>query len=414
MKIPFGSTLKSSQGIALIMVIMVMVILLSITGASLLFTGLTLKSAGSVKSGTRALHVADAGIQHAIAVVNPGSSLSYTAQTTVVNSTSFGYGYSYAVTALNGPGSDQATLTSTAVGSDGAKAMVQAVVVRRVSALPPIPGAMSIVGEAEGSFRADEMVIDGNDFDMNGHATSNPAKRGITVGDISAPSPQTPQQALDNINNALSHDQKDHHVLGLGRNQATNTPSTGIDNSLTKQTVKDFVNLLKIVSDSYLTVSSLGGNVTGNVTTSTSGSSGNITIGSRSINMGSAGNPKIVFFEGVPAGAPGDLRLKFTGTIKGHGILVMKDNDLQFLGELDWKGLIIVSGPHTSIAFQGGDDQKILGGVVVNETDTDTGASELSISNDDFKLRASKEALDMVQSMLNNKPTLKVVAWKQP
>lgn len=401
---------------ALVVVIMFMVILLSITGATLLFSRSNLITASNVRTGTSAVHVADAGIQHALAVVNPGNSLSYTTQTTVVNSTSFGSGYSYTVTALNGPGTDQATLTATVSGPNGAKAVVQAVVVRSLLTLPPIPGAISIVGEAEASFPATNSVIDGNDFALNGNPTANPAKRGITVGDISAPSSQTAAQALSNVNNALSWDQKDHLVLGLGRDQPTNTPSTGIDNSLTKKATSDFVNYLKTIADSYLTVKSTGGDVTGTVTASTPGGGGNLTVGSKTINMGTNGNPQIVFFEGVPAGQPGDLRLKFSGSIVGHGILVMKDNDLQFLGELDWKGLIIVSGPDTSIAFQGSGLQNVLGAVIVNETNTDIGASELSISNSNAntKYRSSKAALDMVQSVLNDKPFLKIVAWKQP
>ena len=60
---------KNNQGMVLVVLIMMMVILLSITGASLLFSRLNLKSASSYKTGGAVFQIADAGIQHARAVI---------------------------------------------------------------------------------------------------------------------------------------------------------------------------------------------------------------------------------------------------------------------------------------------------------------------------------------------------------
>jgi len=60
---------KNNRGMVLVVLIMMMVILLSITGASLLFSRLNLKSASSYKSGGAVFQIADAGIQHARAVI---------------------------------------------------------------------------------------------------------------------------------------------------------------------------------------------------------------------------------------------------------------------------------------------------------------------------------------------------------
>jgi len=403
--------LRNSQGIALVVVLMLMVILLSITGASLLFSRLNVKTAIHFRSGGGAVHAADAGIQHALAIVNQGASFTYSAETTVLNTTIFGYGYSYSVTALNGPGSDQATFISTATGPNSSKAVITAVVQRRT--LPPIPGALGLVGEAQAAFQGDGFEIDGRDYTLaNSLSLTNPDKLGVSIGDISPPSSQTAAGAKSAVINALDSDQKDN-VKGLAFVASPVTPSVDIDNSLSKQSVQDFVNFLKPIADSYVTVNSRGGDVSRSIRNSTD-ANGDLNLGGRIINMGTTSSPKIVFFDGDPAGTRGDLRLTFEGNITGAGILVMRDNDLKFLGRLDWKGLIIVTGPDTSITFAAGSDaQDVLGAVVVSETDTDGGA-ELTISSTNLRIRASRQALDLTQSVMNNKPSLKVVAWRQP
>ena len=107
--------LKSNQGMAMVLVLAITVLLLAITGGVLLFSGLNLKIASNMRTGMPLIQVADAGIQHALAVVSQGSGFSYSSETTVVSTTNFPAGsqYTYVVTALNGPGSDQATFTST-------------------------------------------------------------------------------------------------------------------------------------------------------------------------------------------------------------------------------------------------------------------------------------------------------------
>src|SRR3989304_5797901 len=65
--------LKSNQGIAMVVVLAVIVILLSITGASLLLSGLNLKTASNLRTGGGAIHVADAGVQHALGVIPSGT-----------------------------------------------------------------------------------------------------------------------------------------------------------------------------------------------------------------------------------------------------------------------------------------------------------------------------------------------------
>jgi len=53
---------KNDRGISLVVVLMIMVLLLSITGAGLIFSGTGLRTAGAFRAGTQALYAADTGI----------------------------------------------------------------------------------------------------------------------------------------------------------------------------------------------------------------------------------------------------------------------------------------------------------------------------------------------------------------
>ena len=54
--------LKSENGLALAVIIMLMVLLLSMTGIGLTLSGVDLKMSSNFKTGTQALHAADAGV----------------------------------------------------------------------------------------------------------------------------------------------------------------------------------------------------------------------------------------------------------------------------------------------------------------------------------------------------------------
>ena len=64
--------LRNERGFTLAIVLMMMVVLLSITGAGLLFSSLNVKASANLKGGTAALQAADAGIQHALAATPAG------------------------------------------------------------------------------------------------------------------------------------------------------------------------------------------------------------------------------------------------------------------------------------------------------------------------------------------------------
>src|SRR5207237_1954177 len=64
--------LRNERGLTLAIVLMMMVVLLSVTGAGLLFSSLNVKASANLKGGTVALQASDAGIQHALAAIPGG------------------------------------------------------------------------------------------------------------------------------------------------------------------------------------------------------------------------------------------------------------------------------------------------------------------------------------------------------
>jgi hypothetical protein len=56
---------KNKRGMSLVIVIMTMALLLSVIGAALFSSGINLKTAGHLRTGTQAFYIADTGITHA-------------------------------------------------------------------------------------------------------------------------------------------------------------------------------------------------------------------------------------------------------------------------------------------------------------------------------------------------------------
>jgi len=188
----FVKILKGSRGLALITVIFVAAFFLIFVAGGLFFAQLNLKMASNFKLATQAVEVADAGLQHGLAVIpwawdfnnqlNGGTPLG-----TVVSQTDFpsGSGFSYTVTARNDIPSDgggatndtnnQIVLTSTANGPGNSKKVVEAYVKRSLVSFTP-PGALyfrespvSINFDAGTSF-----FIAGNDTDYSDSPAASP------------------------------------------------------------------------------------------------------------------------------------------------------------------------------------------------------------------------------------------------
>ena len=228
------TTLKNDRGVALVVIIFVVSVLLTLTGASLLFSGLNLKTASNLSTGGGALHAADAGIQHTLTLIPTGTTFSYSSQTTLLNNNSFASGYSYTVTAVNdqasGGGNTRVILTSTASGPNKSVRKVQAYIGRSTSSWSP-PGTVYIPAGAgsDANFNTSgTLFITGNDTaysaDSNhdGRADSTSAGPNSAIYGVATTNSDINTQFI----NGLTSTEKTK-VQGLGYNAATSpvTPS---------------------------------------------------------------------------------------------------------------------------------------------------------------------------------------------
>jgi len=104
-------------------------------------------------------------------------------------------------------------------------------------------------------------------------------------------------------------------------------------------------------------------------------------------NWGSSSNPVIVYCN---AGDDTSFSIKFTGGVTGYGILVVRGN-VQFNGNLNFFGLVIVDGFNTTVSFGAAGTPGIVGGLIVAGN---AGASvELKGTGTDGKVVYSPDAL---------------------
>lgn len=102
---------------------------------------------------------------------------------------------------------------------------------------------------------------------------------------------------------------------------------------------------------------------------------------------GDTAHPAIVYCN---AGDDTSFSIKFTGKVEGCGVLVVRGN-VQFNGNLDFKGLVIVDGFNTVVDFGAAGTPAIVGGIIVAGN---AGASvTLKGTGANAKARYSSEAL---------------------
>ncbi|MFQ5542238.1 MAG: hypothetical protein ACE5E2_05365, partial [Candidatus Binatia bacterium] len=176
--------LKNSQGMALVVVTLLMSIFLTLTGAGLLFSQLDLKMAGNHKLGTEAFHIADAGIVRGKEWLD-GNLTSGPFPTTIADS--FGSGSYTVIVDRFTPGTNDGTyrITSTGLRLNDTKKAIESVV-KRPSFNPPAvitidgDGTHSDFDDGSGGTgsRIPAFSIDGRDHSADG---SSLAPTGIAL-----------------------------------------------------------------------------------------------------------------------------------------------------------------------------------------------------------------------------------------
>lgn len=379
-----NTTVRNDQGIALVVVIMMMAILLTISSAALLFSGLNLKTASNLKTGGAALHVADAGIQHALAIIPAGTNFTYGAgPAPVVFTTVFPTatsGYSYVVTATNNPSTSATTstaiLTSEANGPNNSKKKIKAYIGRSSVWTPP--GAIYIPGQAQYI----ETRFNGNSFQISGR-DSNPGQAEGSGSANPVPGIATSTSGVtDEISGgsgSLASTQYGQ-VIGQGSSPSVVTSSTAID---VNQLAIDLINAgVEGVDRQTL-------------------SSGSYTSGQ----WGTSLLPKITHITGEATTTIG-------GTLAGWGVLIV-DGNLTVRGTCTFNGLVIVRGD-ADINGAGGEGATIWGALLIKEsTSTDVG-DELTVGGN-AKVYYSSQTINTALSHWGNafpKPA-KLIAWHE-
>lgn len=202
----FQKILRAKDGLALFTVIFVMAFFLLFITGSLVFSQLELKKTSNTRLVTQALEIADAGLQHALAVIGLGYEFDAqlncnTPPCTVISQTHFpssDSGFSYSVTAKNDNADIQSggsatndtnriiILNSVSTGPNGTTKEAQAYVKRSLVSFVP-PGALYLpAADATITFDLGSLFfISGNDTSYNGLPASPAAASVNGVASVS-------------------------------------------------------------------------------------------------------------------------------------------------------------------------------------------------------------------------------------
>lgn len=389
--------LKNNQGIVMVVVIVMMVILLSITGSAMLFSGLNLKTASNLKTGAVAIHAADAGIQHALAIIPVGTDFDtllagsvsgfplVSGKPTLIASLS---GYTYTVVAENDVTVSGETttndvnhvviLTSTATNSNGATRKIKAYIGRSSVYIPP--GPVYLPGQSQFT----DTRFTGTSFQINGNDTipgQSPGSGSASPIPGIATSTTGTATAISGAGGTLS-DSQDVQVGGLG-----GTPSVNTTSSLYQFDVNQLAQDIISAGIEGVTMQTL--------------SSPNNTSGV----WGTELAPKITHLTANNPQVGGDLT--------GYGVLIV-DSNLAVRGSFSFKGIIIVLG---EVDLKGSGDSgtaTLWGGLFVKESTSSDVGKEFEIGGS-AKVYYSSQTLGTVNSNWGNSlpKVAKVIAWHE-
>jgi len=322
--------IDDERGITIAIVLFLMTIMTALTAAAFSISRTEIQTSRNYRSGTQALYAAEAGMAHAIAIIN---------QVGVVNLQNDVYNvwtdhkapfdtnpqamaqrtnYSYDVVVAMDPyrqiggaqDPNRGVLTATAVGMDNsARTVVARVVKSGVPAAPP--GAMYLATDnpSNATFNGNNFSISGNDQNLDNTAGPQPAVPGITA---------RTQANAQETRDSLSDTQK-NNVQGLGYvpgppNPAT--PSVAATQGATTAQIDRMIDDLLALPHDTVTGSHINGGGT----------------------YGTVAAPKITYMPGDGSGVTFG-----NGNATGAGILIV-ENALTINGNLDFKGLILVRG----------------------------------------------------------------------
>jgi hypothetical protein len=324
----------------------------------------------------------------------------------------------------------------------GATRTIQ-VALKRVG-IPPFPGAVNIPGfQADtvlsnnvNSTNASRYDIDGRDYDRDGtQNAANPVKLGIQVqpgtqADLGISYEARAEQPFDDAsictegdctNPTRAANQAARLGIVKGKDPSSRAYTTGVatiaqDGSLTPAVMSTFLGQIAanpattiLRSTPACPIVMTGGTSTAtNTPTLTNGCGMNQTVA-----LGTTSDPKMVYVRGEPDTSSAFAGVTTRAMVSGAGILIVEEGDLQQYGDLRWDGIVIVTGQYVSAAFRTGSKTTIYGaltGMESRPTDASGLFDVFMDENLDFRVRSSKQNLDMVQQML---AVHKILSWRE-
>jgi Tfp pilus assembly protein PilX len=308
-------------------------------------------------------------------------------------------------------------------------------VVMRRAQLPPFPGAVNLPGVQSDTFiNMQNFNIDGRDYACSANCdtaanwtqnTSNPNKFGVAVqpgtqSNVGITYESNVQAAVGTSSSCNTTCSNNKKASIKGRSQTGDTASyaTGLstiatDTSLSSSNINAYIDAVRTYSGTTVLQSTQACPMV--ISTGSSPSTPNLSNGctgaagvNQPLDLGNRDNPKLVFFKGDV-----DTSSQFTGlkiaagtTIKGAGILIVEDGDFSNLGNLEWDGVVIVTGSYVGSGFRSGSDTRIRGAFVANEEipGEASGFFEFLLDSgaNSFNIQNSKQNIDMVNILKAN------------
>ena len=394
--------LRNERGLTLAVVLMMMVILISITGAGLLFSSLNLKASANLKGGTAAMQAADAGIQHALAAIPvggdfdslltggvsgfpcyPASPCNGSSNKPTLTGSINGYSYTAVVendtTVVNETATNDINttviLTSTATGPNGSNRKVRAYI-GRFPWIPP--GAIYLPGNPNYI----ETRFNGNSFGISGR-DSNPGQAdgsgsASPIAGIATTYSGTTTEIVG-PSGSLSSSQYGA-VTGQGSNPSVSTSSTILDVYQLAQ------NLIALGVEGVDKQTLDHGNYSSGI-------------------WGTTLLPKITHITGDAT---------MTGSLTGWGVLII-DGDMKLRGGFTFNGLVICLGDADINGSNGGADvAKVWGTLLIKESTSSDSSDELRVAGGgsvDYSSLTLKTVTDKWPNAFSTKA--RIVAWNE-
>lgn len=437
MKASLLRIVRGSQGIALVLAVLVTAFLFVLATGAVLFSWLDLRTTGNARLATQGLAAADAGLHHALAAIPwaydfDGQLNCTSPPCTVVPNISFGSGFSYTVSAKNdedgGGAKDDLNnviiLNSVAVGPKGARREIEAYV--RRSATPFAPPASIYINAASASPRVDSSNSAATGFfDLDngtlvtGYDTSPTDLNDLGGSQTSGPKPPIWGIATtsDNVTNALTKEYTSRYSTGYTGTQLHDIVGVGAEPSI--GTTGELIDV-DAVADKFFNHPAANKFLSGLQVSSTSCPSAirdkppapiscKIEASTSYITLGTSSEPQIIYIKD-----DGSSSTFINGNVTGYGVIVFEGRTT-IRGDFKFYGLVIHKRSHPSHYISLEDSTWIYGGVVLGSFDEGDGMGKKARFGvkDYVRIFSSSQALDMVRTRWGDllpKPA-RIFAW---